>query len=262
VNGVAGALAPALLCLLAVAALRVAIVQLGPRIGAILMGTPMLMLPLLAVQAWQGPPITRTQTAGSIASMLAVNAALWFYRLPVAFGAGSGLLAIAAGWLVAVAVLDVARLPAWLTACILVMNGLFILIRHRDHRPAVVATRGRLTDGAVITAAFLIFFFLVTRLIPDFLRGVLVSFPLNLFATTYFVRRILPMEGFRDFIVYTQGSLLAGGMFVVLVHFSLTHMPIAVVLVASLAVSIATTAMVGRIWRAPKVVQPPTGLTS
>jgi hypothetical protein len=257
-NGVAGSLFHALLCLLAVAALRLAVVQLGPRTGAILMGTPMLMLPLLAVQAWQGPPITQTQTAGSIASMVAVNAALWLYRLPVAFGVASGLLAIASGWLVAVTLLYLARLPDWVMACLLVVNGLFVLVRHRDHRAAVVATKGRLLDGAAITAAFLILFFLVTRLVPDFVRGVLVSFPLGVFATTYFVRRILPLAAFRDFIVYTQGAILAGGIFVLFVHFSLAHLPIVVVLGASLAVSFATTLVVGRIWRAPAVVQPPT----
>jgi uncharacterized membrane protein (GlpM family) len=259
-SGVTGSLVQALLCLLTIVAFRVVIVQLGPRIGAILMGTPMLMFPLLAIQAWQGPPVTQAQTIGSVASIVALNGGLWLYRLPVAFGPASGLLAVALSWLVLVAFLFLARVPDWAMASMLVLNGLFILIRHRDHRAVVVTSRGRLTDGAVITAAFLIFFFLVTRLVPDFLRGVLVGFPVGAFATIYFVRRILPLEAFRDFIVYTQGAILSAAMFLLFVHFLLAHLPIALSLAASLAVSLGTTIIVGRIWRAPRVVQPPSGL--
>jgi uncharacterized membrane protein (GlpM family) len=258
-TGITGSLVQALLCLLAIAAFRVVIVQLGPRIGAILMGMPMLMFPMLAIQAWQGPPVTQAQMSGSIAAIVALNGGLWLYRLPVPFGPATGLLAVALSWLMLVAFLFLAKVADWAMASILILNGLFILIRHRDRRTTVVASRGRITDGAVLTTVFLMLFFLVTRLVPDFLRGVLVGFPIGALATIYFVRRILPLEAFRDFIVYTQGAILSAAMFLLFVHFSLVHLPIALGLAASLAVSLATTMVVGRVWRAPRVVQPPPG---
>ena len=255
-DGVVPPVFQALLCLASIAAIRVAIIQLGPSVGAILMGTPMIMFPLLAIQAWQGPPVTQAQTIGSIASMTALNGALWLYRLPIRFTPGTALLAFALGWLAVVMLVYLAEPPDWLMAGFLLLNGLSVLIGQRHHRAAAVATKGRITDGAIVTAAFLIFFFLVTRLIPDFLRELLVAFPVGVFATIYFVRRVLPLDAFRDFIVYTQGSVTAGAMFVLSVHYSLVHMPIALALATSLAASLGTTFIVGRIWRALRVVPP------
>src|SRR5262245_23939597 len=64
------------LCLSAIAVLRLCIVYLGARLGAILLGTPLIIFPLVAIQAWHGPEITADQTVGSIASMTAVSCAL------------------------------------------------------------------------------------------------------------------------------------------------------------------------------------------
>jgi hypothetical protein len=103
----------ALLCLGQHRGDRLAIIQLGPSVGAILMGTPMIMFPLLAIQAWQGPPVTQAQTIGSIASMTALNGALWLYRLPIRFTPGTALLAFALGWLAAVMLVYLAEPPDW-----------------------------------------------------------------------------------------------------------------------------------------------------
>jgi hypothetical protein len=43
--------------------------------------------------------VTQAQTIGSIASMTALNGALWLYRLPIRFTPGTALLAFALGWL-------------------------------------------------------------------------------------------------------------------------------------------------------------------
>jgi hypothetical protein len=258
-DGMVGSVFQALLCLASIAAIRVAIIQMGPRIGAILMGTPMIMFPLLAMQAWQGPPVTRVQTIGSIAAMTALSGALWLYRMPLGFTPVTALLTFSLGWLAGVLLVYLAALPDWAMAGLLVLNGLFVLISYRNHGAAGAAIKARISDGAVVTTAFLIFFFLITRLIPDLLRGLLVAFPVGVLATIFFVRRILPMQGFRDFILDTQGAVTAATTFVLSVHYLLAHMPIALALAISLTASLGTTFIVGRIWRAASVAQPQPG---
>jgi hypothetical protein len=107
-----------------------------------------------------------------------------------------------------------------------------------------------LTGGAVPIAVFLIAFFMITRLVPDFVRGVLVSFPIRLLATLWYVRRLLTLEGFTNFIIYTHGAITAGAIFVIGVHFTIIHISAASSLAISLVASIATSGLVGRIWRA------------
>jgi hypothetical protein len=255
-NGIAESILQATLCLITIAAIRVAIVSLGSKIGAILLGTPTIIFPLLAIQAWQGPPVVQAQTLGTIASLTALNAALWMCRLPISPGPLPALLVLALSWLVGVIFIYAAGVPDWLMAGALIVNGVFVLIWYRGHRGTALASRGRVTDGAIVTAAFLIFFFLVTRLVPDFLRGVLVGFPVGALATVYFVRRVLPQEAFTAFIVYFQGSILSGVMFVVVVHYSLILTPIALALAISLSASLGTTIIIGRVWRSPKLIQP------
>jgi hypothetical protein len=91
---------------------------------------------------------------------------------------------------------------------------------------------------------------MITRLVPDFVRGVLVSFPISLLATLWFVRRVLTLEGFTNFIIYTHGAITATAIFVIGVHFTNIHISIASSLAISLVASIATSILVGRIWRA------------
>ena len=136
---------------------------------------------------------------------------------------------------------------------LIVANALFVLIRYRNHRSTVTPASGKITDGAMATGIFVVGFFLLTRLVPDFVRGVLVGFPLGILATLYFVRRILPIDAFRDFVMYTHGAILANSMFVLVLHLTIQHVPIASALAVSLLVSLMTSFIVGHIWRAPKV---------
>jgi len=145
----------------------------------------------------------------------------------------------------------VSVLPAEIMTAIVIANALFIVIVYRNYRPVVVQTRGNLVDGAVPIAIFLVTFFLATQFIPDFARGVFVSFPIGLLATIYFIRRILTQDGFKSFTVYMHGAVGAGAIFVIVLHFTLLHLPIALSLATALAASLMTLTLVARIWRAP-----------
>jgi hypothetical protein len=250
----ASAFFQAALCFLSIAAMRVAVVHLGARMGAILLGTPMVIFPMLVIQAWQGPAVTAGQTAGSIASMTAVACALWVLRLPLTSTALSTLLTMASAWLAIISAMYATDLPAEIMTTFVIANALFIFTRYRNHRPTVVQASGKLCDGALPMAIFLVTFFMITRMVPDFVRGVLVSFPLGLLATLWFVRRFLTLEGFRNFVIYTHGAITAGAIFVIGVHYTLVHMSIVLSLAISLVASIATSILVGRIWRAPNAL--------
>jgi hypothetical protein len=251
----AGSICQAALCFSSIAVLRLGIIYLGARIGAILIGTPIIMFPLLAIQAWHGPAVTPGQTAGSVASMTAVACALWVLRLPLKFTPLSILLTMASAWLAIISAIHATVLPVQIMTAMVIANALFIFIRYRNHQPPVAQTNGKLTDGAVPITIFLIVFFMITRLVPDFVRGVLVSFPIGLLATLWFVRRLLTLEGFENFVIYTHGAITAGAIFVIGVHFSIIHMSVASSLAISLVASIATSALAGLIWR-PRAQSP------
>jgi hypothetical protein len=238
------------LCLSAIAVLRLCIVHLGARMGAILLGTPLIIFPLVAIQAWQGPEITADQTAGSIASMTAVSCALSLLRLPLPFTPLSILLTMATAWLAIISTIYLTALQAGTMTAILIANALYVLIRYRHLPPTLLQSSGKFTDGAAPITIFLVTFFMITRLVPDFIRGVLVSFPVGLVATLLFVRRLLPPEAFANFVIYTHGAITAGAVFVITMHFAAFHMSIIWSLILSLIASVVTSILLGRSWRA------------
>ena len=238
------------LCLSAIAVLRLCIVYLGARLGAILLGTPLIIFPLVAIQAWNGPEITADQTVGSIASMTAVSCALWLLRLPLPFTPLSVLLTMATAWFAIISAIYLTALEAGTLTAILIANALYVLIRNRHLPPALLQGTGKFTDGAVPITIFLTTFFLITRLVPDFIRGVLVSFPVGLLATLLFVRRLLPLPAFTNFVIYTHGAITAGAVFVVTMHFTVVYMSLIWSLIISLIASVVTSILLGRSWPA------------
>jgi uncharacterized membrane protein (GlpM family) len=243
----------ATLCFAVVALLRLAIVYLGSRLGGILVGTPMLVFPLLAMQAWLGPPLNQDQTIGSVASITSVAFAFWSMWLPIGFSPLAALATMASAWFLVLSILYMTGVPAAAMAAGIMANAAFILIRYRDHQPAVAPSRGKLGEAAVPTAIFLCVFFLVTQIVPDFVRGVLVMFPIGLLVTLYFVRTTVSNEAFRNFVTYSHGAITATAAFVITVHFTIAHMPSALSLGLGLLVSIATSILISQIWRAPIV---------
>ncbi len=253
-NGFASSVIQAAVCIAAVAALRIAVIWLGPKIGAILLGAPIIMVPLLAMQAWQGPSVTQNQTIGSIASMMATTASLWLLRLPLNFSPRTSVAIVSIAWLAIIVISNLTGLASSVMAIFIIANGLFILTTQRNHRPTVAVASGKITHGAMATGIFIVGFFLLTRIVPDFVRGVLVGFPLGILATLYFVRRILPIDAFRDFVMYTHGAILANSMFVLVVHLMIAYVPIASALAVSLLVSLMMSFIVSHVWRAPRRV--------
>jgi len=241
----------AMLCFGFIALIRIAVVYLGSRLGGILIGTPMLIFPLLAMQAWLGPPVTQDETNGSIASITAIAAALWSMWLPVNYTPQTATLVTALSWLLTITVIYLAGIPGTLMALAIIMNAVVILVCNRDHRPAAGPRRTSLTEAALPTAVFLIVFFTTKELVPDFVRGVLAMFPVVMLATIYFVRSAASSEGFHSFIVYSHCAITATAMFVVGVHFSLASFPIAASLAIGLVVSIATSLAISLVWRPP-----------
>ena len=155
------------LCFIIITLLRVAVVYLGSRLGGILIGTPMLIFPLLALQAWFGPPITQAQTFGSISSITAITAALWPMWLPCNFTPLGAVLTTAASWALVLSFIYVVGIPTWIMSVAVVANAIFILSFKRDHRPAVEPERTKLTKAAIPTAVFLFAFFAVKEIVPD-----------------------------------------------------------------------------------------------
>jgi hypothetical protein len=145
----ASAMFQAALCFSAIVTLRVAVVYLGAGIAAILMGTPMIIFPMLAIQAWQGPAVTPSQTAGSIASITAVACAFWVLRLPLTFTPLSVLLTMTSTWLAIISAMYAMALPAEIMTAILIANALLIFVLYRNHLQTIAQTNGRLTDGTV-----------------------------------------------------------------------------------------------------------------
>lgn len=246
---VTGSLVQAVICFAVVGGIRAGILYSGPKLGALIMGTPTIMLPLMAIQAWQGPPITKVQTLGSLASLVGVNLAVWVLRTAPGSGPLSAAAVMLASYLAVVTGLYWIAPPDWALAGFLVAHGSFILVIHRGYRPVTYATKGRFSDGLAITAAFFLAYFLLTHLLPSFVRGVVVSFPIGILATIYFVRRILPVTVFRDFLVYTHGSIVAGTVFVTAAHLLLDRTPVAMTLTLALVASLAVTIFVSRFWR-------------
>jgi uncharacterized membrane protein (GlpM family) len=239
----------AMLCFGIVALIRIAVVYLGSRLGGILIGTPMLVFPLLAMQAWLGPPVTQDETNGSIGSIAAIAAALWSMWLPINYTPRSATFVTALSWLLAITIIYMTGVPAVVMALAIAVNAILILVRNRDHRPAAGPRRTNLTEAAFPTAVFLVVFFTTKELVPDFVRGVLAMFPVVMLATIYFVRSAATNEGFHSFIVYSHCAITATAMFVIGVHFSLASFPIAVSLAIGLVVSIATSLTISLVWR-------------
>jgi uncharacterized membrane protein (GlpM family) len=239
----------AILCFGVVVLLRVSIVSLGPRIGGILMGTPMLIFPLMAMQAWLGPVPDQAQTLGSIASITAIVLGLWSLRLPFDFTALTAVLAMALTWLVILTMLYAFRIPAFVMAAVIFVNAAFVLVRFRNQASGPRPSRAKLTEGAVPTAVFLLIFFLSTQIVPDFVRGVLAMFPVALLATLYFVRRTSDLTSFRRFATYAHGAVTSTAIFVIAAHFTIAHMPVALSLLVSLAISVGASLLVSLVWR-------------
>jgi uncharacterized membrane protein (GlpM family) len=237
------------LCFIIVALLRIAIVYLGSRRGGILVGTPMLIFPLLALQAWFGPPVTQAQTFGSISSITAITAALWPMWLPIRFSPLGAMLITAASWAVVLSFIYVTGVPAWVLSAAVISNAIFILSFKRDHRPAVEPERAKLTKAAIPTAIFLFIFFAAKEFLPDFVRGVMAMFPIVMLATVYFVRSTSSDHRFRDFVGYSHSATVATAIFIVAVHFSLGSFPIAISLAIGLLMSVLTSLTIGWVWR-------------
>lgn len=248
-QGLLGPILQAILCLLSLAAIRVTIFYLGSRLGGILMGTPMLVFPLMAIQAWLGPPVTQGQMIGSVSSITAVTFALWAMKLPFDFSPLSALLTMATAWGAIVSMLYASVIPASVMSAAIAANALFIFVHHRKFQPAFERTQGKLTEAAIPTSIFLFGFFLTAHIAPEFVRGVLVMFPIGLLATIYYVRRATSASGFRNFIIYTHGSVIATATFVLSANFLLDLFPIAPVLAISLVLSIVASFAVSRFWR-------------
>src|SRR3954464_2946589 len=86
------------LCFVIITLLRMALIYLGSRLGGILVGAPMLVFPLFALQSFFGPPLTQGQTLGSISSIPAVPAALWSMWLPYNYSPLAVVLTTASCW--------------------------------------------------------------------------------------------------------------------------------------------------------------------
>jgi hypothetical protein len=241
----------AVLCFGIVMLFRITLVYFGFRLGGILMGTPMVVFPLLAMQAWLGPPVTQDQTIGSVASMTAIALGLWSLWVPVNLSPILAILTMASAWLSILLVLYASRMPVAAMAAAIVANSAYILTRYRNHRPAAGPNAARIGEAAIPTAIFLLAFFLLTHLVPDFVRGVFAMLPVTLLATIYFVRRATSAEGFRSFLTYTHAAIVATAAFVIAVHFTISQMPPALSLGLSLVISVAASVTVNRIWRPP-----------
>lgn len=239
----------AVLCFAVVILLRLCIVYLGPRIGGLLIGTPMLVLPLMAMQAWLGPTPDQAQTIGSLASITSVTLGLWSMRLPFNFTALGATLTMALAWLTVLTLLYLAKVPAIVMAVTIFANAAFILFRYRNQGAGPGPGRSSLLEGAIPTVIFLLVFFLTTQLVPDFIRGVLAMFPVALLATLYFVRRASELRHFRDFVIYAHAAVTATATFVIAAHFTIAHMPIALSLLVSLLISILASVVISLIWR-------------
>jgi uncharacterized membrane protein (GlpM family) len=246
----------AVLCFAVVILLRLSIVYLGPRIGGLLIGTPMLIFPLMAMQAWLGPTPDQAQTIGSLASITSVTLGLWSMRLPFNFTALTAVLTMALAWLVILALLYVAKVPAIVMAATIFANAAFILIKYRRHAAGPGPGRSSLLDGAIPTVIFLLVFFLTTQVVPDFVRGVLAMFPVALLATLYFVRAASALDNFRKFVIYAHAAVTATATFVIASHFTIAHMPIALSLFVSLMISIMASVAISLIWRSAQVQAP------
>jgi hypothetical protein len=208
-----------------------------------------LIFVLLALQAWQGTPVTQPVLAGTISAATALNGALWVVRAPLGGGRAAVLAAFAAAWLGINAAVYVLGPPTWLLAALILGNGAALLAWYRQ-RPHAAATvpRGRLTDAALPTIAFLFLFFVTTRLVPDFVRGILVSFPIILLPTLDFVHRTFAGALFIDFVARTQIAVLSNSVFIVSVYTALAYMPATVVLIPGLLLSVAATMAIQRCW--------------
>jgi len=239
----------ATLCFLCLAAIRTAIFYLGSRSGGILMGTPVLVFPLLAMQAWLGPPVTAGQTIGSVTSITAVTFGLWSLKVPFNFNPLSALMAMTTAWAAIVSFLYLTGTPAVVMSFAIAANAAFIFVQHRNFRPALEKTHGKLTHAAIPTIIFLLVFFFTAQIAPEFVRGVLVMFPIGLLATIYYVSRATSRGGFQNFIVYTHGGILGTATFVVAAHFLLERMSITPVLALSLLLAVVASFAVSRFWR-------------
>ena len=249
----------AVLCFAVVILLRLCIVYLGPRIGGILIGTPMLIFPLLAMQALLGPMPDQAQTIGSLASITSVTLGLWSMRLPFNFNALTAVLTMGAAWLAILMSLYFFKVPAIVMAVAIVSNVVLVLTKYRSHAEPK-SGRASLLEGAIPTAIFLLVFFLTTQVVPDFVRGVLAMFPVALLATLYFVRSTSNLEQFRNFVTYAHAAVTSTAAFVIVVHFTIAHLPIALSLLVSLVVSIAVSVLIGSIWRRTPQFQTPAGV--
>jgi len=253
------AIVQAALCFAIIALIRVAVVYLGSRLGGILIGTPMLVFPLLAMQAWLGPPVTQDETIGSIASITAVTFGLWSMWLPINYKPLATLLTMALSWATILAIIYAFDVPAMVMAVAVIANAAFILIRNHDHKPAAAPGRAKLTEAAIPTAIFLVIFFAAKHVVPEFVRGILAMFPIVMLATLYFIRSTTSNEGFHNFVIYSHCAIVGTAIFVVAVHFSLARFPIALSLAIGLLASLATSFVVSRVWRVPSMSSAPAG---
>ncbi len=251
------AIIQAALCFAIIVLIRVTVVYLGSRLGGILIGTPMLVFPLLAMQAWLGPPVTQDEMIGSIASIAAVTFGLWSMWLPINYSPLAALITMALSWSATLTIIYVFGVPDTVMAIAVIANAAFILIRYHDHQPSAAPARAKLTEAAIPTAIFLVIFFAAKHMVPEFFRGVLAMFPIVMLATLYFIRSTTSNEGFRNFVVYSHCAIVATAMFVVAVHFSLGRFPIALSLAIGLLVSLATSFLVSLVWRAPNMASAP-----
>jgi uncharacterized membrane protein (GlpM family) len=226
-----------------------AVVYLGSRLGGILVGTPMLIFPLFALQTWFGPPVTQSETLGSISSITAVVMALWSMWLPYNYSPLMVLLTTASCWAAAATLISVAGIPAVVMSVAIAANAMFILSLKRDRRVAVRSERSKLTEAAIPTAIFLFIFFAAKQFVPDFVRGIMAVFPTVMLATLYFVRSTWSDQEFRSFVRYSHSAVTATAIFIITVHFSLGSLPISTSLLLALLVSIVTSVTIGLISR-------------
>ena len=108
------------------------------------MGTPVLVFPLLAMQAWLGPPVTAGQTIGSVTSITAVTFGLWSLKVPFNFNPLSALMAMTTAWAAIVSFLYLTGTPAVVMSFAIAANAAFIFVQHRNFRPALEKTHGKL----------------------------------------------------------------------------------------------------------------------
>ena len=238
-----------LLSLAIIAGLRLCIWHAGRRVAAILLGTPVLIFVLLSLQALQGTPVNQPVLAGTISAATALNCALWAVRSPLGGRRLVMLAVFAAAWLGINSAVYLLAPPTRLLAGLILVNGASLLAWYRQPPHAAPAVpRGRLTDAALPTITFLFLFFVTTRLVPDFVRGILISFPVLLLPTLDFVHRTFDQELFSDFVARTQIAVLSNSVFVVSVYAALAYMPATVVLIPGLLLSVAATMAIQRCW--------------